>query len=39
MGVGLGMFAREVQTVVFRIGGSIASRGYRKDLRKSICTN
>jgi len=28
------MFAREVQTVAFRVGGSIASRGYRKDLRK-----
>lgn len=25
-GAGLGMFAREVQTVVFRVGGSIASR-------------
>lgn len=33
-GAGLGVFAREVQTEVFRVGGSIAPRGYRKGLRK-----
>jgi len=35
LGNGLGVFAREVQTEVFRVGGSIASRGYRKDLGRA----